>query len=285
MEPEPKNLVSQVVPKTLAGLAVWILIFASGMAASGVAFFAYYRYQLDSVKGEMDRFREDFDEEFKGKTKEFTELVDESRAEIKRLAGTSGARTEELTALLERISPSIAHVQGLGAEGNPSSGSGFVVASDPNETWVLTNFHLVAGSAAAKSPARLRLGDAQRDGAVHSWDEARDLALLIVKMGGTPALEWAESQPALGVKLWAAGAGPGRFGATATQGLLIDASAEGLLTDADVPALLTGGALLDTELKVLGVLSIRYAPEGFAPSNGWAVPIHLSCRRVLRCPG
>lgn len=281
---EPRDLVGQIVPKTLAGLAAWLLIFSAGAASSGIVFFAYYRYQLDSVRREVTGFEEKFAKDYQKKTKEFGDLVDESKAEISKAAGGAVGQSEEIGELLEKVGPSIAHIQGVDAAGSPTVASGFVVTSDDSQTWILTTFSAVAGSASAKSPVKVRLASSQRDTNVWSWDEARDLALLILKVGKTPLLDWSEGDPQIGSKVWAIGSAPGKYSASAAQGLLLDVSSEGLLTDADVPSHAAGGPLLARDGKVLGVLSLRYAPSGYTPSNGWAVPVRHACKKVLRCP-
>lgn len=281
---EDKSLVAQILPKTLAGLAAWLLVFASGAAFSGVLFFFYYRAQIDRVEARVDRFSEAFDKDFEKSKKEFDDLVKGAKAEIEKASGGASSQTNQITKLLEQAGPSIAQVSGLDAGGAATLGTGFVVNSDPNESWIITNFRLVAGSAASKSPVRIRAGTTDRQAGVWSWDEPRDLALVIIKAGGIPALEWAKDDPPVGSPIWAIGTAPGKFAAAAASGYLLDVSAAGLLTDADVPAHAAGGPLLDRNLKVLGVLSLSYAPQGYPPSNGWAVPIRLSCQRVLRCP-
>lgn len=281
---EDKSLVAQILPKTLAGLAAWLLVFASGAAFSGVLFFFYYRAQIDQVEARVDTFSETFEKDFEKSKKDFDELVKEAKAEIEKASGGASPQTNQVTKLLETVGPSIAQVAGLDSAGAPALGSGFVVNSEANESWILTSFRIVAGSAAAKSPVRIRAGGADRQANVWSWDEPRDLALVIIKAGGIPALEWAKEDPTVGSTIWAVGIAPGRFGAAASQGFLLDVSQAGLLTDADVPAHAAGGPLLDRSLKVVGVLSLSYAPQGYPPSNGWAVPIRLSCQRVLRCP-
>lgn len=281
---ESKGLVAQILPKTLAGLAAWLVVFAAGAAFSGVLFFFYYRAQIDRVEARVDRFAESFQDDFDKAKKEFDDLVKSAKAEFEKESGGAGSQTNQVTKLLERVGPSIAQVSGAGSDGAPRLGSGFVVTSDTNESWIITNFQTVAGSAARKSAVGIKAGGSERQANVWSWDEGRDLALIILKVGGLPAIEWSKDTPEVGSPIWAIGTAPGRLGASASLGYLLDASEGGLLTDADVAAHTTGGPLLDKDGKVLGVLSLAYAPEGYPPSNGWAVPIRLACQRVLRCP-
>lgn len=281
---ESKDLVSQIVPKTLAGLAAWLLIFSAGVASSGIVFFAYYRYQVETLRREVSGFQETFQKDYEQKTGEFKSLVKDSRAEIQKAAGAAGGQTEEVTKLLEKVGPSIAHIVGTDKTGATGVATGFVVTSDDSQTWILTSFSPLAGSASSKTPVQIRIGNAQREAAVWSWDEPRDLALIILRVGKIPALDWSDTDAAIGSKVWAVGSAPGKLGASASQGYLLDASSEGFLTDADVPSHAAGGPLLSKDLKVLGMLSLSYSPGGYTPSNGWAVPVRHACKKVLVCP-
>lgn len=282
---ERESLVSQILPRTLAGLAVWMLIFAAGVAGSGVVFYALYQNRIGELEETVSKAETKLDETFASRSKELNELVKSSKAEIEQAAGSSGSKTNELTKLLEAVAPSIARVDGADINGAPASGSAFIVTSNSNESWLLASFANVAGSVSAKQPVRVKLGNAQRDAPVYSWDPERDLALIILRVGNQKSLEWAKEDVAIGARIWAIGTSAGSFGAAASEGLVIDRSADGILIDADVPGHSRGGPLLARDRKVLGVLSLAYAPAGLPPSNGWAVPIRLSCQKVLRCPG
>lgn len=281
---ENKTLVSQLLPKTLAGLALWLLIFAMGMAASGVVLFAYYQFNLATLRQDMNEFSKDFEKQFKEKSDAFDKQVKDSKAEIEKAAQGAGSQTNEVSRLLERIGPSIAYVAGADAAGAPGGASGFIVSATNSESWVLTVFKPVAGSAAQKSAVRVRIGSTDREGTVWSWDEGRDLALVIIKVGNLPVLEWEKNDPPVGSLIWAVGAAPGKLRAAASQGYVLDNGQDGYLVDADVANSSAGGPLITREAKVLGVLSINYAPGGYPSSKGWVVPIKLACQKVLRCP-
>ena len=282
---ETRNLISALLPRTMAKLAAWLLLIAVGAAMSGVAFFAYYQYRLARLEQKIDVFSEQQRKDFERRSREFSDLVTESKAEIERASRSGGSQTSEVSSLLKKVGPSIALIIGSDANGAPTSGTGFIVTSDADQSWIITNFHLVAGAAPTKGTVRVRLGDSERDGTIWSWDEGRDLALVILHVGSLPALEWASSETAVGSVVWTVGSAPGKLRAEASKGHLLDTSAEGLLADASVPASASGGPLLTAEGKVIGVLTDRYAPEGYAPGPGWAVPIRISCQRVLKCPG
>lgn len=273
-----------VLPKTLAGLSVWILLLGVGAAASGVAFFAFYQYKLASLEQRINGFADRFDKDAKQRTKEFSTLVKDSKAEIEKTSRLPSRQANEVASLLTKIAPSISYVLGQDAAGAPATGSGFVVTSTPTETWVITNFRLVAGAALKKAPVTVRLNGADQPGDVYSWDEGRDLALIIAKVGNLPVPEWAPGDPEVSAKIWALGSSPGKLKASASGGVVLDAGPDGLLVDAAVPASSSGGPVLDRDGKVLGVLTASYAPVGYSPSSGWAVPIRVACQKIIRCP-
>jgi S1-C subfamily serine protease len=273
-----------ILPKTVAGLAIWILLIGIGMAASGVAFFAFYQYRTAALEQKIDNFAEQFDEEAKRRTTEFNQLVRDSKADIERASRGISRQTNEVASLLSKTAPSIAYVLGQDAAGAPATGSGFIVTSTPAESWVITNWRAVAGAAAAKRPVRVRVGPGEQEGQVWSWDDRRDLALVIIKTPGLPILEWAQGDPEVGSRVWAVGSAPGKLKAAASSGYLLDTAPDGVLIDADFPVSSLGGPVLNGDGKVIGVLTANYAPEGYPPSEGWAVPIRLTCQKIIKCP-
>ncbi len=264
------------MPKTVIGLAVWMLMIALGAALSGLVFFALYQQRVNRIE-----------ERFLGAEQRITKRFDARLEELeRRLDAGQGATTAAGQAgkLAERVAPSIAQLEGLDPAGIPTVGSGFVVRSTAGESWILTNYHLVAGAVTGRKSVRVRVGDADRASQVFSSDPKRDLALVILKTGGLRSLAWASAQASVGADVYAAGTSLRTATATLVPTRLADAGSEGLLIDQEFFPRLAGGPLLDGEGKVVGVLSASYAPEGRDPSARWAVPIHAACERVLRCP-
>jgi len=92
IEQPRSSLFGTILPKTLAGVAVWVLLIGVGMAASGVAFFAFYQYKLSSLEQKIDDFSVQFDKDFKKRSKEFSALVKDSKAEIEKASRGPAAR-------------------------------------------------------------------------------------------------------------------------------------------------------------------------------------------------
>lgn len=267
------------LPKTIVGFAIWLLAFAVGAALSGVIVFFNQQSRVASLEAELS-VKEAELAQAEAKLKELQELS--GTATSKPPAGSS---EDEVTKLLERVGPSIASIDGRDASGAPTIGTGFVVHSQGGESWVLTNYHLVAGAIESNEPVHVRVGTSDRRTDRYIGDVSRDLAVIVVRAGGLPFLQLAlGTQPAAGTKVAAVGVSAGRLGAASVQGKLIDSAPDGLLMDADIPSHMTGGPMLDQDGRVVGVMSVRYAPSGFPSSNRWAVPVRLACQEVLRCP-
>lgn len=272
-----------VMPKTLVGLAMWLVIFAAGAAVSSVVLFAFYQFRISHLQSNVNSFKEDFQKEFDRKLAEFNDLVKSSKADVEKAAGGS-EQAAEVQKLLEKVGPSVAYVQGADSSGNLTFGTGFVVLSDSHQSGIVTSFKNVEGSITAKTSVRIKVGAADVRGGVYIWDVDHDLALVTINVPNLPLLDWANQDPAVGSRAWAVAASPGHYAAEAARGLVLDVSDDALFTDAAVPSQAAGGPLLNKDGKVIGVLSFHYAPNGYLPAGGWAVPVRFACRRVLKCP-
>lgn len=269
------------MPRTVAGLAVWLLLVVALVGSSGALLFAFEQSRI--AAGEQARLA-------KGRQ------VDRQQAEgakggapgeAQRSPIRSPEPKDEAARVIDLVGPSIASIEDVDPGGNIIRGSGFVLQSSARDTWVLTNHHLVASAASGNRGVRVRLGNLRLEGTVRSEDPERDLAVIVVSHGGVPALNRIGNHPVVGDPVWGAAAAGLPAAAPAQpalvgQGRVAEAPTEGLLIEGE--ALVgTGGPLLDREGKVVGVLSVRYAPAGYPPSGRWAIPIQVVCLRLLEC--
>ncbi len=302
-----RDLLTYVLPKTVVGLALWLLIFALGAGASGVVFFVAYERRLTELDTRMTQIRTELEQKLSDAV---TQLQQADRANQVTGTGTAGP-AGEAARLIAAVGPAIAIVQGADASGARTSGTGFVMNSTANQSWLLTNYHLVAGSIAAAqavsptttSPTAtvtptasvvptasvaptvtVHLGGIDRAGTVYSWDAAHDLALVIVSVGSVPTLKFSSAVPAAGLQVWAVGAAAGPLGASAAKGQLVTPTAQSFSTDAVFGARAAGGPLVDTEGKVVGVLTTTPIPGAPALPAGQAIPVRLACLQVVICP-
>src|ERR1700760_3564882 len=129
-----RDLLGYLLPKTVVGLALWLLIFAVGVGASGVVFFVIYERRGTELDARMGAGGPPLGGNI--------DTVDAQRKIVERAtAGGAGAAgggpVGEITKLLTAVGPSVAVVQGIDASGARTSGSGFVLSSTSTQSWVL----------------------------------------------------------------------------------------------------------------------------------------------------
>src|SRR5205085_11747442 len=142
------------------------------------------------------------------------------------------AEGDTLDALVKKAAPSLFFVRSLDESGAPSVGSGFAVASDDNQTFVLTSFATVRAATARPGPAiEVRQGDTVIKSTLWTWDEAKDLALIILQKGKVDTLSFADKGSVkTGERVFAL-SGLGAAGGAATQGFVADVSSSGIQHD------------------------------------------------------
>ena len=280
----------RLVPKTILGMCMLILATSIGAAFSGAVLYAYYDYRLSQNEKRIESFTSGFDERFQTALDTIASETDAAKAEVRtELEPIKKIRAEgeTLEALINQVSPSVWFVNTLDEAGQPSVGSAFVVASDSNQTLMLTSFATVRAATRQPGPVvNVRKGDEQIKATLWTWQEEKDLALLIVDKANLPKLEFAPNDPPLkiGQRVFSM-SGLGASGGAVSQGFVADVSSAGIQHDAAVGSAFQGGPLLNDKGEVLAVSSRAYAPLGFGTEAVFfGVPIRASCEKVLRCP-
>lgn len=278
------------IPRSVLGLSALVLFASLGAAFSGAVLFSYYQYRLDQNTKRVTAVAEKAEKALKDAGSlieaEKERAKEEIRAELGPLKQLA-ASEEVLRRLLDKVAPSVWFVQTLDEAGQPSVGSAFVVASDGDQSFLLTSLAVVRAATRAPGPqVAVRKGNDEIRATLHTWDEARDLALLIVARPNLPKLPWRSGSDAarIGERLFAV-SGLGGNGGAIVQGQIADVFADGIVHTAPVGASFRGGPLVNSDGEVLGVASADYAPLGFAPGDvTFGVPVARACERVLRCP-
>jgi S1-C subfamily serine protease len=278
-------------PIVTRSIMLWWLIFALlGLVGGGVAayFWSDFNAEVTALKAENASLQS---------------IIDQAKADIEtQRAQTIEQINQSLQPLEEYANESIQTAQAVGldpnsvwfvntldAEGRPLVGSAFVVASNDQESLLITSFATVREAAIAPGPeVRVRTNAEEHVAEVWNWDEAQDLALLMVKRPGLPVIEWAPDEAAaavLGKRIFVVGA-IGGASISAVPGTIVDQSAAGLQHTAPVGTAYQGGPIVTSGGQLLAVASLAYQPLGF---NGgevhFAVPIGSACRSVLQCGG
>ncbi|MCU1450314.1 MAG: serine protease [Acidimicrobiales bacterium] len=271
-------------------MTMLLLMASLGAAFSGTVLYAYYEYRLNKNEQRVTTFINNFDKQFQGALNAIKTEREDAKNQIKRQLEPLqkvAAEGTTLDTLLKKESPSVWFVHTLDEAGQASVGSAFVVASDSNQTLLLTSFATVrAATHQPGPPVSVTRGGEDVKVQVWTWQEDKDLALLILPRQNQPRLDWSADSPPVktGDRVFAV-SGLGAGGGSITQGLVSDISATGILSDTQIAPFLQGGPLINSKGDVVGVASRAYAPLGF-PSDGvfFSVPIRSACDRVLRCP-
>ncbi len=161
-------------------------------------------------------------------------------------------------------------------------GSGFIISSDGV---IVTNNHVVDGA----RKISVTLDDGREFQAkVLGTDPRTDLAVLKIEASNLPTLKWGDSDHAqVGDKVVAIG-NPFGVGTTVTAGII---SARGrdlhngpyddfLQVDAAINHGNSGGALISTDGKVVGITSAIYSPNNGSVGVGFAIPASLAQKIV-----
>jgi S1-C subfamily serine protease len=257
-----------------------------GTAASGVALFMYYQDKTDSSIAATKDFSARVDQSIAAIEAEGNNARAQVQSELEPLRKLA-ATGETLGTVMNAAGPSVWEVRTFGVDGAPLIASAFVVASDADKSFLVSAYTPLRAATSRPGPA-VTIGKNGRTipAELWTWDEANDLALLIVEEGNLPKLEWADpDRIRLGDQLFAV-SGLGAKGAAVTQGFVADVSSKGLQHTAPIGSTFEGGPLLTADAKVAAVATLGYAPFG-ARSTGavsMAPPIRAACSVVLRCP-
>jgi S1-C subfamily serine protease len=280
----------RLVPKTILGMSMLILATAIGSAFSGTILYAYYDYRLSANEDRIKSFTGTFDQRFQTALDTIAAERDQAKSEVQaELEPIKKIRAEgdTLEALVKSTQESIYFVSTLDEAGQPSVGSAFVVASDGDQSLLVTSYNTVrAATRTPGPPVKVRKGDQELPATLWTWQEDKDLALLIVKKGNLKKMAFAPTNPPLktGQRIFAM-SGLGASGAAVSQGFIADVSSAGVQHDAAIGSAFQGGPLVNDKGEVIAVASRAYAPLGFGTDAVFfGVPIRAACEKVLKCP-
>jgi len=279
------------MPRSVGGIVALLVAASIGAAFSGTVLFAYYQYRLQKTESRVDKFIAGFDKTLKGGVDTIHTERDAAKTEIrKELEPLQELRAQGgvLKDMVGKVKDSVYMVQTQDALGQPSVGTAFVVTADADQSYLVTSLAVVQASTKRPGPEiTLRKGtDAPVKATLWTWQEERDLALLIVPRGNLPRLPWSPSgsTPDIGERVFTV-SGLGGAGASIVQGFVADVSSAGLAHDTAISGSFVGGPVLNSKGEVLGVASRTYAPLGFTSDRvTYAIPIRATCERVLKCP-
>jgi S1-C subfamily serine protease len=286
----PPRWRERLIPKTTLGISLIVLAAGLGCAFSGAALYAYYDYRLNKNEDRTEAYVRGFDTRFKRAQDiiafETATAQGQIRDQLKPLEQITAAGGT-LDQILQKVSPSLWFVHTLDENGVASVGTGFVVASDDQNAFLVTSYNTIRAATRTPGPdVMVRHGDEDIKATLWTWQEERDLALLLVAKPGAPRIPWADGNPPIrtGERTFAV-SGLGGAGGAITQGLVADISAPTVQHTAAVGVQFQGGPLVNSNGEVVAIASRVYAPLGFTSDQvAFAVPIRMACERVLKCP-
>jgi S1-C subfamily serine protease len=184
--------------------------------------------------------------------------------------------------IARKAAPSVWTVSSLDDNGEPIDGSGFVAGSFGGQTYLLTSLTIVRAATRIPGPdITVSNGGTQSKATLWTWQEDRDLALLVIGRSA-PSLSWADSDPPAkpGDKVYVVGG----VGATAVAGVISSISPASIQHNVFIDSHRQGAPLLNEKGQILGMASLSFNPQATASDvTFYAVPIAAACDRVLSC--
>lgn len=287
--PEVRYVRPHVLPRSVIGIVVVFLALAVGAAFSGTVLFSYYQSRLDGVEARVDRyigrFEDRYDQALSGIAREREAAVADLRRELAPLeqlrAGGQG-----LTELVSKLSESVYLVETQDEFGQLRVGSAAVITADAEKSYLVTSLSIVRAATVKPGPQiNLRKGADVFPAVLWSWQDERDLALLIVDRPNLPRLKWLPSGASLGLgERVFSFAGIGGAGGSISQGFVLDVSAAGIQHDAAAGGAFAGAPLVNSKGEMVGVVSPAYSPLGFTSDRVTFAPLSAAfCEKILRC--
>jgi Trypsin-like peptidase domain len=280
--PKPKM---RLLPRSVLGMSMLILAAGIGAAVSGTGLYMNYAYRRDVSDAQVKGLRTTISKGVEAVNAEGTNARFRIQQELEPLL-RQAAIGDTLAQILRDAQPSLWSIRTFDEGGQATVGTAFVVASDAEKSFLLTSLSVVRASIVRPGPEILLQQDkTQATATLWSWQEDKDIALLIVQKGNLPKIQWAKSDSTkVGTQVFAV-SGFGTAGGAVTNGFIADVSTSGVQHSSALGTAFRGGPLLDGTGKVVAVLSKSYAPFGFASDGVWfAPPVTAACDKVLKCP-
>jgi len=213
-------------------------------------------------------------------------------------ASASVLPATSIKSIVQKVSPSVVTVNVIVASGG-DTGSGSIIQSDANTSYVLTNNHVIEAAATSGTiQIELNNGD-QINATIVGRDAAYDLAVLKVSKGNLPVLQLGDSAAlSIGDSVIAFGSPLGLAG-TVTTGIVsslnrpvttggtasgVNSYVDAIQTDAAINPGNSGGPLTDSLGRLIGVnsaIASTGSSLGGQAGNiglGFAIPINEAKR-------
>ncbi|MDQ6796775.1 MAG: S1C family serine protease [Actinomycetota bacterium] len=208
------------------------------------------------------------------------------RADSARDAQVTTTTKPDLSAdsLVEKLGPSVWTVRTFDSAGQPVVGSALLAQSAGGQGLLLTSLAVVEASTHQPVPEITVSGGGFNGKAqLWTWDDAHDLALLVVDGTSTPGIDWVSDATGIkaGDKVFALGGDK-----KVKPGLITTVSDQALEHNVFIDDGLRGGPIVNLKGEVVAVSSAAYTAGGVATETSFfGIPIRASCAAVLTCTG
>lgn len=169
----------------------------------------------------------------------------------------------------------------------PRLGVGFAVAVSGGDAFLATSYDLIvdpdARAGVVEQVVIRSVNGTETLGTVHSWDEARGVALLRAPIGALPIGPWRPAAEPLevGDRLTAVGLTP-QLEEIQVDGTVGQADAEAIVASLPDLDFLRGAPIVDREGRIVAIYTPGYRPFGAAAGDRQAIaPVALLCERML----
>ncbi len=279
---------------------VFVMVGLAGAILAGTLVSVYYAQQVSSLRDETRQGRQelrDAVDKVKQAGDEATKTIEDEvaavRESLSRNLPVDDATAQGVVILRATVgggAPQPAPTGGT-APVQPSTeqriANGFAVAYDGQVAFFATSYALVADPNApggVVGQVDVVTPGGTVTGAVHSWDEQHDLALVRATTGEVTVPKWRPSgtELARGERLVTVGVTPS-LNTVELTGTVGFADVNTIVTDLPPVGFLDGAPVMDSAGHVVAVNTIGYRPFGAAAGGRQAVaPIHLLCESMLR---
>lgn len=277
----------RVLPRTLLGIVVSLMLFATGAGVSGAVLFAYYEARVTESENKIAEFATDLDRRVADGVSTL-EVVSENAES--RLSGVLGPfedllqNPDGLPGIVGETSSAIALVETSNEEGKPEFGTATAVGAVGGETIFVTAFNVVsANSAEPAPPITLRKGSETIPASLVGWDVDLGLAVLVATTNSFSLGVFAPLDK-LGILTGSPVFSISALNTAVVPGAVAVVTSDGFRHSGPADSDFRGGPILNGDGEIVGFVNNSYQPSGIPGGNvPWSPTVVQLCKVLLEC--